>query len=129
MTLGDYIKGAAQRRFEWGKFDCATFCAGWIEAQTGAALIADFPPYASEAEAENLICEAGGLIELWETRLQGVARRCLPRAGSVGVVELGEYLTIGGICSSERWVFLTSQGIRAVRVPPERVIAAWCVHG
>lgn len=127
--LGEYIKDATGRRFEWGVHDCCTFAARWIEIQTGRDPMATFPPYSSEAEAGWFVQNAGGLAALWERQLAGIASQCGPCVGSIGIVRTPDGHELGGIRSEERWVFLTDAGIKAMTVPPERVIAAWCAHG
>lgn len=127
--LGEYIREATCRRFQWGVHDCCTFAAQWIERLTGRNPMADIPIYASDAEAEDFIAGAGGLVELWSGVLEGYAVPCEPIRGSIGIVRMANGHEIGGIRSEERWVFLTDAGIKAMTIPSERVIAAWCVHG
>src|SRR5690606_35402004 len=84
VTLGEYLRAAGTRRWEWGAWDCCAFPAGWVmECGYSDPMALWRGTYASEAEAKALIEEAGGLVELWAIALGALPVVEEPRAGDV----------------------------------------------
>lgn len=117
MELGEYIKAAMQKPFEWGVHDCGSFCGGWLGVP--------IPTYASADEAQELIAAHGGLAGLYDAAIGDAAQLISdPVAGAVGVIKVGD-IEVGGIYSGERWVVFTKKGIRAL--PHGDVEAMWAL--
>lgn len=36
--LGEYLAACAERAFDWSTWNCAHFCAGWVQLATGRAI-------------------------------------------------------------------------------------------
>ena len=126
MTLGDYLHSATLRPFEWGKHDCATFCAGWVECLTGMDVNYMRGLYFNERTANDAM--KGGLVPLWSHALNGVAERTADlEEGCIGIVSTpkGE---IGAIYTGERWAMLTDHSVAFIKIPPARLRAIWRVY-
>ncbi|PIE15182.1 MAG: hypothetical protein CSA68_07480 [Rhodobacterales bacterium] len=68
--LADFIEKTRSEPFEWGKNDCALWCASAVEYETG------FDPaknlrgtYSSQFECRQIIMAAGGLVSLISPRM------------------------------------------------------------
>jgi hypothetical protein len=117
MELGEYIKAAMQKPFEWGVHDCGSFCGEWM----GITI----PAYKTGDQADDLIKKHGGLAELYDFAI-GEAAQLIdePIAGSVGVIKVGG-IEVGGIYSGERWIIFGDKGMRAIPHSPLHVEAMW----
>lgn len=112
--LGAYLAAARTKPWRWRSHDCTAFPAIW------AGFADALPPYASEAEAEALLHEAGGLALLWERAVAarpGKAADITPderEPGDVGVIEMiAPDLTqveVGAIWTGKRWAFAPRRG-------------------
>lgn len=108
MTLGDYLLEAARTPWRYGVHDCTAWPARWAGIEV--------PAYSTEAEAQALIEQAGGLVALWE---RGIADRMPlvdePEPGDVGIiVAIGadrQPVEIGAIWTGIRWAFLSPRGL------------------
>lgn len=126
--LGDYLVEAARRPHDWAVHDCCTFPAGWaLTWGLGDPMAAWRGRYASEADAEALIHDAGGLLALWERGAAsiGVARVDALQAGDVGVISCFTaegHTEAGGIWTGKRWALLCPAGLGCVSAEH---VAAW----
>ena len=130
MGLGEYLEREAKRPWTWGSADCCTFAADWVLSETGHDPMAQWRDYSTEADAELLIAEAGGLEAMWSEGLAPVMSRVdTPSLGSVGLIlvpdQFGEIIQIGAIFSGRRWVFRTPRGIAGASIDPASVVAIW----
>lgn len=85
--------------------------------------------YASEAEAEALISDAGGLLALFSAGMAsaGIPEADDPLEGDVGVVSLmGE--EAGAIFTGKRWAFAAEKGIAASSLERAAVLKCWRVR-
>ena len=123
MKLGEYIKDAANKRFEWGEHDCSTFCANWVFWNTDYDPMDDiWGRYDDEQSGRDFILQNGGLLELWTKRM-GVYTDA-PKEGAVGVLDIrGEHIM--GIFTGERWIMLMQSGIKAARLPSAKIVRSW----
>ena len=123
MNLGEYIKAATGRKFEWGNHDCSTFCAHWVFSNTDYDPMGDiWGRYDDEQSARDFILQNGGLLELWAKNM-GVYTSS-PIEGAIGVLDIaGEHMM--GIFTGERWIILMESGIKAIRLPSAKIVRAW----
>jgi hypothetical protein len=119
MELGEYIKAAMQRPFEWGVHDCGSFCGRWLGVE--------IPAYVNAEQAADLIQSHGGLAGLYDAAIGDAAQLIDdPVAGAVGVIKVGD-IEVGGIYSGERWIVFGERGMRAFPHCPAHIEAMW--HG
>jgi hypothetical protein len=58
MSLSSYLRAAAARPFRYGRHDCTTMCAGWVQARTGRDLL-DGWAYGSLRTGRDLLAARG----------------------------------------------------------------------
>lgn len=90
MKPHEYISAKLRREFEWGKHDCAMFAAEWINAATGVDMLAGYPSWTSEREANEVIALSGGLATVMDSKFKRIARG-LAQDGDIALRE-------GGLC-------------------------------
>lgn len=120
MKLGEYLAAARAARWQWGMHDCCAWPARWAGVPV--------PPYSSEAEAEAMLADAGGIVALWEKHGHGhIVATDRPNAGDVGVIKVvGRELTIvecGAIYTGKRWAFIPFSG--GLAAASAVVVKAW----
>jgi len=68
--LADFIEKSRSDPFEWGRNDCALWCASAVAHETGFDPAADLRgTYASRFECRQIIMAAGGLVPLIAPRM------------------------------------------------------------
>lgn len=83
--LGEYLAACAARTFDWSTWNCAHFCAGWVQMATGR--IIDWAPREQarlrRAFAES-VAQRSGLppVDVADARLGDVL---LTSAGALGI--------------------------------------------
>jgi hypothetical protein len=111
--------------------DCCTFPANWaIECGWPDPMAAWRGAYRSEAEAEALIFDAGGLVALFTVGMlsAGIPESQTLVVGDVGVVSLlGE--EAGAIFTGKRWAFVADRGIACASLEPGAILRCWRVVG
>ncbi|WP_306049170.1 DUF6950 family protein [Oceaniradius stylonematis] len=125
--LRAYIDAAPKDAVQWGHSDCSRFAQGWFEQETGRAV--DAPSYASEAEAQDLIAQAGSLAALWTQYLGEPDHVRDPDVGfaDIGIIAITGGRQCGGIFMKNRTMAL--RGLAGVSVlRPRGIVAAWSVH-
>ncbi|WP_132384827.1 hypothetical protein [Novosphingobium sp. PhB165] len=118
------------RAREPGIHDCVTHPSDWVVAcGLGDPMAAWRGTYVTDAEAEDIIARAGGLVPLFD---EGYASIGVPRRdgdpveGDIGVLRVaGE--EAGSIFTGRRWTFIGKRGIGFATVLPEAVAAVWAV--
>lgn len=126
MTLGDYLLEVGSKPRVAGAHDCATLPAGWAIVCGHPDPMAKWRGYTSEAEAEELIAAAGGLVALFNEGLveAGCPVVTDPRAGDIGVVSMfGE--EAGSIFTGRRWAFVADRGLTFATIGPEHISRVW----
>ena len=91
IDLGQFLQERLARPRRAGSWDCYTFPADWCMANaTGDPMAAYRGEYASEAEAEDIMARAGGLVGIFGAGLEGagLVRVAEARLGDIGVVDL-----------------------------------------
>lgn len=126
MNIGEYIKEAASKPWQWGVHDCCTFAGDWMQIKTGVDPVAHWRGrYDDEQGAIDFIVKAGGIEVLWAQGLEGLAE-CTddPVMGDVGIIEtLGGH--IGAIYMGKRWAFLSERGVHHIHIDDYQIVKAW----
>ena len=127
--LGAYLQRAGMMRRVSGVHDCCAFPADWaIECGWPDPMAAWRGAYGTEAEAEALIFDAGGLVPLFSAGMEmaGLPEADEPHVGDIGVVSLlGE--EAGAIFTGKRWAFAADRGIACASLEPGAVLKCWTV--
>mgnify|MGYP000927317090 CR=1 FL=1 len=128
-VLSNFLSAAAARGFAWGTHDCMLFAADWARARTGSDPAAAWRgTYQTEAEAMQLVAQAGGLAALMGRALEACGWR---KGEAAGPGDVGVYLVptpngrrpVAGICGLHgQGAFVTKRGIAVARINP---VEAW----
>lgn len=128
--LNAYIGTCWERPFEWGRFDCAIFAAGAVEAMTGEDPMAwARGRYASREEAEALI--PGGVAAMagkaardngWTEIPAGLAQR-----GDLAIVRTPEGPAFGIVFPGQPKVAAAARGGGVALLPLGEILKAWRV--
>jgi len=97
-ALASYLREATGRRFGFGEFDCALFCAGWVQVRKGIDPAAAWRGhYHTLTGAVRLLKRHGGLVALFDSCLEraGAVRYGAARRGDIAIVESGGALVSG----------------------------------
>lgn len=128
MTVGEYVRAAGLKPWNWGEHDCCTFMAGWVMERGNSDPMSFIRgSYDSELSGLRRVREGGGLIPLWDRGMSeaGVDEAEEFEAGDVGIIQAPTEEGLNecaAIYSGERWLFLTLQGIMATPAVP---LKAW----
>lgn len=110
-----------------GSWDCCTFPAEWAMACGFADPMAEYRgTYATEAEAEDILARAGGLLGIFGAGLEGVGARPVEhaQAGDIGIIALlGQ--EAGAIYTGRRWAFVAERGLGFASLEPAAVARIW----
>lgn len=88
--LADFIGKTRSDPFEWGRNDCALWCASAVACETGFDPASDLRgTYSSRFECRQIIIAAGGLVALIAPRMAWHGIRALNGDG-VGVLKIGD---------------------------------------
>ena len=97
-ALAGYLREAAGRRFGFGEWDCALFCAEWVRRRKGVDPAAALRGhYHTPLGALRLLRRHGGLVALFDSCANrvGAVRYASLRRGDVAIVESGGALVSG----------------------------------
>lgn len=109
--LKDFIEKTRSDPFEWGRNDCALWCASAVKHETGFDPAADLRgTYANRFECRQIIMAAGGLVPLIAPRMarQGISDL---EGDGVAILKLGKQSLCGLILDGRAVVRLQS-GLR-----------------
>jgi len=126
MTLTEYLRETAGRRFEWGRCDCVTFVCDWIVSQRGVDPAESFRgQYRSGVKAAENLAPNGGLVgsvaKFFEQA--GLKSTADPAEGDVGVVLLRRP-TCAIYLGRDIWA---AKGRRGVTISVAKPLMAWGV--
>lgn len=121
--LAALVQQRMQQPFTWGVHDCCLFAADALLACTGQDFAAALRgTYSTQAEAEALLAEFGGLAKLAAGCLGRVIPPALAQAGDVGLADLGDgYILV--VCGGGHFMAPCPTGL--VPVPVNQVRRAW----
>ncbi|WP_027488463.1 DUF6950 family protein [Allorhizobium undicola] len=97
-ALRAYIEAAQDLPYEWGKSDCTSWAAAWVERVHGRKV--KRPRWKSQDEAHALIARRGSLLALWSDVLEEFGLQPGygdPQPGDVGLIETRLAGVVGGI--------------------------------
>jgi hypothetical protein len=129
-TLEAYLAEVRDKPFDWSRWNCCTFVAGWVQRMTGTRVMMGLPKTPSRMSAHRLIVEIGGNLRgvwsLWMHR-----DPILPTLAQTGdivcIMENGTQAV--GVCCGRTAAVLTEDGVHHVSM--EHATCAWrveCVH-
>lgn len=122
-ALDRLIRAAERRPFKWGEHDCCTFAAACVEARTGRRLA--LPQWGSEAEAQGLLAERGGLHGAVTKLLGEPVPPLMARAGDVVLALDAEGRELLAVCAGSVLVAPAARGLSAMPLTAGR--HAWRV--
>lgn len=124
-ALGEFLERNLRRHRVSGEHDCACFPANWaIECGRPDPMVKWRGAYSTEAQAEDIIADAGGLVALFSEGLAGCDVVEEPQAGDIGVVELlGEQA--GAIFTGKRWAFVAERGLAFASLDAACLLKVW----
>src|SRR5690606_7770473 len=119
-------------RREPGVWDCCALPAAWsLHLGTADPMAGYRGAYSSEAEAEDIIARAGGLVPLFTAGLESVGwqRVGAPAMGDIGIIGLlGE--EAGAVYTGGRWAFVAERGLGFVTLEGKRAVSrVWRLGG
>jgi len=132
--LADYIQASLTKQFAYGSFDCALFCADWIQIATGDDPAADLRGYDSMLEAYRIVGRFGSMESMATQLLRSepchvaFAQRgdiVLMRSASL-VTDAGQVdgaAEVLGICLGRSSAFPNKKGLWML--PTLEAAAAW----
>jgi len=129
--LAALVESHTETPFAWGTHDCVCWVASATEAMTGVdPWAAKRGTYSTEAEADDIVAEAGGL-EALAASLAGDGAEVPParaRRGDWLLAEVGNEVLLS-VCLGERLAALGLDGLRLLPVGRlgVRVLRAWRV--
>lgn len=90
MTLAEYLRSVASRRWKVGSLDCSVFMADWVREVTGRDPIADVRgKYATDKQMWKIVRAEGGFEAACSARLAAVGMRetVTPRPGDITIID------------------------------------------
>ena len=127
--LKAFIESFHGKHVTFGVDDCAPFAALWIEFATGRKV--ELPAYCSREGGQELIRQAGGLVEVCDKCLAnaGVFERFgEAQLGDVGVLRTARFGDVGGIFGVGGCFFWRHAKGTAVLCPRERyILKTWAL--
>ncbi|MBC7154486.1 MAG: hypothetical protein H5U19_07745 [Rhodobacteraceae bacterium] len=109
--LSEFIAKTRSDPFEWGRNDCALWCASAVAHETGFDPAADLRgTYSSWFECRQIIMAAGSMMKLIKPRMRWPGLRDLDGDG-VAIITLGDQILCGLIVDG-RAVVKTANGLR-----------------
>lgn len=130
-ALGAYLERAGHMRRLAGVHDCCTFPADWAMLCGHADPMAAWRGvYDTDAAAERLIADAGGLAELFSEGMASAGIdellpwQCPDELGDIAVVTLLGH-EAGAIYTGKRWAFVPDRGLGLVSLDRDCIVRAW----
>ena len=122
--LDDYLREVRDAPFDWARWNCCTFVAGWVQRATGRRVMLGLPRTPGRLAAHRLIAELGGTLRgVWNRWMD--AAPIAPTLAQVGdIVALAEAdAQAVGVCCGRTVAVLTEAGL--AHVPMDRAACAW----
>jgi hypothetical protein len=111
--LFDYLNKTCSDAFEWGRNDCALWCASAVAHELGVDPAQDLRgTYSTRFECRQLIISAGGLARLVSPRMDRL-NLCDLDGDGVAIIKLGA-LTLCGLIVNGRAIVRLESGLRVV---------------
>ena len=127
--LKAFIETFHGRAVSFGVDDCAPFAALWIDHATGCKV--RLPAYDSRDGGQELIRQAGGLVEVCEPCL---AAACIrerwgsAQLGDVGVLRTAGFGDVGGIFGVGGYFFWRhAEGVAVLRPRERYILKVWAL--
>ncbi len=109
--LAGYVRRTAFEPFEWGKNDCALWCAGACEEISGIDPASDLRgTYSTRRECLEIVKRAGGLVPLIAPRMERTGFSAIDGNG-IAVVRIHGWENICAILVDGRAIAKTARGL------------------
>lgn len=109
--LADYLKKTSSDAFEWGRNDCALWCASAVAHELGIDPAEDLRgTYSTRFECRQLIMSAGGLVRLISPRMDRL-NLCDLDGDGVAIIKLGA-MSLCGLIINGRAIVRLETGLR-----------------
>lgn len=127
-ALADYIAACMAKKFNYGEFDCAQFCAGAIKAITGADLLPMFSEYSTTDEARAIADSFDGMAGIADSVLGERVEKAFAQRGDIVLIESNSqdgFAHAFGVCVGATLLTTAANGLRSV--PMSQALCAWRV--
>src|SRR5690606_11207689 len=116
MILADYLKECLNKPFKWGEHDCMAFVCKGFERMTGQDIYSEYAGYTSKEEADAVVNNNGGMIEIINKHCGNNHSRYLQaKRGDIVLVKVPE-VTAGIVDDSGQFIaVVTENGL--IRLP------------
>lgn len=121
--LAELIAQRMRHPLAWGRHDCVMFAADAVLAVTGVDLAASLRgTYATAAQADQVLQQHGGLVELCVQRLGSVVRAVQAQPGDVGLAQVGDVRGLV-VCGGAHFLAVGPAGLVALQT--SAVVRVW----
>ena len=123
MTLGDFLRVAAEDRSPW---NCSTMAADWCIALGHPDFAAAWRGVTAPADCEAAPADVGGLVILWDRDIgEALPEAVAPfEAGDIGVIAAHGF-EAGAIFTGAKWAVKTPRGLSLATLPDHCIAKAW----
>ena len=123
-ALDDYLREVRGMQFDWSRWNCCTFVAGWVQRATGRRVMLGLPRTPGRLAAHRLIVDLGGTLRgVWTAWMgaEPIAAELAQVGDVVGLREADAQAV--GVCCGRTAAVLTEAGL--AHVPMQRADCAW----
>lgn len=125
--LEDFINSYKDKEVVWGVDDCTAWAGKWAEIATGEPI--NLPPYDNRGQAQEIIKNAGGLVELVSQYLGFPQTFGDPDIGDVAVVETGNHGLVTVLMLKNNFAaWRAEKGLRLFWVRSRHIKAYWTIN-
>lgn len=125
VALADYLSGVSGE-FAFGTADCCQFVAGAVQAITGEDRRNLFPAYTTEAQANAILGQHGGLQGLVTHALGEPMHPSMMQRGDVCLVPDSRGVLCVGVCTGTTIAVRSQSDVE--RSPRKDAVVAWAVR-
>lgn len=125
--ITDFINSYSNKEVVWGDDDCTAWAAKWSEVATGNPI--KLPDYNCREQANQIIDDAGGLVELINNYLGFSEVFGDPSIGDIAVIETERSgLVTVIVLNNGVAAWRGDKGVRLFRVRPRYIKAYWKIN-
>lgn len=124
-ALDAFVAQRTAMPFAWGKNDCCTLAADWVQIARGTDPMADLRGLNSAIAAARALDAAGGILQAVQKRMGPPLPGTFAQVGDVALVGHQNDATSMGVCVG---AYIAAPGVQGLlMVPISRAEAAWRV--